>query len=422
LAALGFGLVPALHATRTELDVALKDETRGLTSRRHWYDARNLLVVSQVSICVVLLIATGLVWRSLDNRRSLDTGFDSRDVVVTSIWDREQSMSPESFVARLSELRNSLAKLPGVQAASLVTHAPMGLQIGGSTVDRGPSQETGVHQVTVNSLSPGFFDTLRVPLLAGRDFTEQDRAGNTPVAILSAKLAEGLFPGESALGQRVRAYGVFYEVIGVVGDVRYMRFDASYLSGTIYFSAAQVPFGNSPNLLVRSDRSNRSLTAAVVASVRAADPGRQHPVAQSYAKYMDEILAPERSATWLLGMAATIGLGLVSLGLYGVISYHVAQRTREIGLRMALGALRRQVLLLMLRRGLALTAVGTLVGGLAALGTSQLLRSLLHGVSTTDPVTFAGVCVLMIVTSTLACWLPGRRAMKIEPMEALRHD
>ncbi len=422
LAALFVGLAPALLFARADFHGVLKNETLGLSGSNRWYDARNVLVVSQVAVCVVLLIATGLVWRSLYNRRSFDTGFDSSNVLVASLWEREQSVNPSVHSESLEELRRTLNHLPGVRSASLVTHAPMGLQVSMAQVSNDRSEPREWHTVTMNSVSSEFFPTLGVPLLAGRDFTEEDRRGGIPVAIVSRRLAEALYPGTVPLGQHVYHAGKPHEVVGVVGEVRFMRFESPHIAGTLYLSAGQHPYADSPNLLVRTDQVSGTLQTAVTSMIRQADPGQQRPWMRSYEQYMDEVLTPERSAIRLLGLAGLTGLGLACLGLYGVISYHAARRTREIGIRMALGAHRDQVLLLILRRGLMLTGSGIVIGCGVALGTSKFVGPLLYGVGPADPLTYASVALVLVLLAALACWLPARRAAKIDPLEALRAE
>jgi putative ABC transport system permease protein len=422
LTVLLFSLVPAFRSTRAHLHEALKDEIRGLGVRTRWFDPHNLVITSQVAICVALTVATGLVWQDLQKRRSLETGFNPRNMVVASLWEREPSTSPEIFTARLETLRTEIEALPGVQSATLAQSPPMGPQIGVSGVSAGFGAGDRSRRVTVNIVSPGFFDTLQVPVLAGRDFSVRDRQESERLAIVSERLAEALYPNGNALGRPLNHAGVVREIIGIVGEVRHMRIEQPDLIGSLYVSSLQSPFDRAPHLLVRADRSDRALGGLVATSVRRADPGRQvHPV-RAYGQYMDDVLMRHRATMRMVWSAALVAVGLLSLGLYGVVGYQVSQRTREIGVRMALGALKRDVLILILRRGLVLIGVGTVLGWGLSMAVAQLLGNVLYGVSTVDLSTCLAAAALLVGVGVAACWLPARRASRVDPMIALRTE
>jgi putative ABC transport system permease protein len=215
---------------------------------------------------------------------------------------------------------------------------------------------------------------------------------------------------------------VVREIIGIVGEVRHMRIEQPDLIGSLYVSSLQSPFDRAPHLLVRADRSDRALGGLVATSVRRADPGRQvHPV-RAYGQYMDDVLMRHRATMRMVWSAALVAVGLLSLGLYGVVGYQVSQRTREIGVRMALGALKRDVLILILRRGLVLIGVGTVLGWGLSMAVAQLLGNVLYGVSTVDLSTCLAAAALLVGVGVAACWLPARRASRVDPMIALRTE
>jgi putative ABC transport system permease protein len=419
---LACGLVPALRSTQPELQSALKNETQGLTVRTRWHDLRNLLVVTQVTVCVVLLAGGGLMLRSLGSLEKTKVGFDYRHCLAAPVWNRDHSTPRAEYVQRLAELVNAARALPGVREACLCTHPPFSEDMAGTSVT---PEENRSHwaMVMCSVVSSDFFRTLRIPILQGRDFTPADNTNSDRVVIINRELQQELWPHQAPLGRRLYFGNAAYTVVGVAGNAFSWKIGAQDQAG-LYFCFEQNPptFSNGPRLLVRVNGSVRPLLGLVADLVRRFDPGHQAPLVEPYAEFMVAAFLPQRATAWVLSLASVAALGLVSIGLYGVLGYYVAQRTREIGLRIALGARRGQVLGAMLRRGLALTGVGLVAGLGLSLVAARLLAALLYKVRPADPLTLVTVSLLIPALTLAACFFPARRAANVDPMEALRYE
>lgn len=429
LTALACGLWPALQGTRLDLLTALKDETQGLTSRRRWWDARNAFLVGQVTASVVLLSTCLLLVRSLGQALRQDPGFDYGPCLYAQLWERDAVTAAAEHQRQLESLREAARQLPGVRHAALSYAAPLTMTTYSTQGSTRPGTESAAENRTVRqaNLSPDFFRTLGVALKAGRDFNAQDTRTSLRVALVNETVAAQLWPAASPLGRKLYLTGQEdgVEVVGVVPDLKHDWHDRNHLAACVYLPLTQTTdYGR--ELIVRVAEGGHpsvALTEALAALVRQHDPGQASArLLRPYAEVAEISLLPQRAAAWLFATGAAIGLGLVSLGLYGVLSYHVAQRTRELGLRLALGARRRQVLGLVLRRGLMLCGLGVAAGLLLARGGAQLLRNLLVGVEPGDLLTPLLVAALMLLVALLACWLPARRASRVDPMVALRGE
>lgn len=414
------GFYPAWRVSDVACHTAIKDDTGGVGPGRRWLDPRALLVAVQVAICVVLLVGGGLMLRSLGHLRSLPLAFDFDRCVVAGLWERDTAI-PEAEHRRVRrELLASVRDLPGVATAAIATHPPLGP---GSSATSVSAVENGrsVSGAFFGAVSPGFFDTLRIPVLAGRDFVPRDVEEAADVVVVNESLAGGLWPDQSALGRRLRFFGREYEVIGVVADACYWQVNSKPGAG-IYLCEGQGRVAGGGFLIARSSRETSPLRAIVAERVQQSDPGRARPYVADYEDLIAVGQVRQRVGSWVLGLASMVGLILVSAGLYGVLGYHVARRTREVGVRIALGATRDAILREMLRRGLAPVLVGIVVGGAVSLYGAGFLRALLHETSPADPLTLTVVVLLLLAVGTLACWFPARRAARIEPMEALRTE
>ena len=420
-----FGLVPALPATQSaRLGETLKEGGRAGGQGASRNRTRNLLVVFETAIAVVLLIGAGLLIRSFVRLQNVGPGFDPENVLTARIdLSREKYNLPEKAASFWSQLHDRLAALPGVEAVGMNTELPlsgqpndMPFRVEGRPAE--PNQRFGADFRRVNQ---DYLHSMRIPLKRGREFTEQEVRQGANVVVISETLASGVFGDDDPLGQRlllVMNEKTPLEIIGIVGDIRHRTLEADPLP-MMYLP---VPSTGSTNLTIKVSGDPLSLAAAVRGEVRAIDPDQPIAAIRTMEQVVAESVGAPRYRTSLLGLFAFIALLLAAIGIYGVSSYAVAQRTHEIGIRMALGAEPRDVQLLVIGRGIGLALVGVGAGLIGAFGLTRLLSGLLFGVTATDPLTFAGVAVILTGIALLASWIPARRAARVDPMVALRHE
>lgn len=431
IAGVAFGLAPALRASRLDLASSLKAGTPGTGQSKS--RLRSILVTSQVAVCLVLLVGAGLCLRSLVNARSIDPGFDTRNALVASI--DVQSFGYNEAHGRLlyQNLLGRVAALPGVRSVSLADLLPLSAseRVEGFTVEgsKAPAPRAGepgpaAHDVAV---APGYFRTMGIPLLRGRDFTERDGKGAPLVVIINDAMAKRYWPGQDPLGRRIVMGGEdnpnsrrVCEVVGVVKTGKYRTLGEDPLP-FMYLSYWQ-NYDPRMRLVVRTQSDPASVIAGMRRAVQALDPNLALYDVETMEQLMLLPLFPARAAGLLLGVFGGLALLLATMGLYGVMSYLVAQRTREVGIRMALGARRTDVFTLVLGNGMRLTIVGVVIGLAGALAVTRLLGSLLYGIRPTDFVTFASVSLLLAAVAFLASYMPARRATRVDPMVALRHE
>ena len=422
------GLAPALRVSRTDLNLALREGGRGLVgeSGRHW--RRNGLVIAQVAGSLIVLVAAGLFTRSLTRAESIDLGFDPHNVLNVSLDPGLQGYAQPRAEALLGELLHRAQMLPGVQSASLAFSIPLGIYNDGAPVyaeGQAPSPSGRVPGAIFNRVSPDYFTTMGIHLLQGRAFTDADTATSPPVAIINQSMAERLWPHRDALGQhfsRKAASGPFITVVGVVHDVK----NGSLLDtpGMYFYVPQTQDYSRTHVLQMRTAVPPASLAPAVEGLVRQLDPNL--PVYEVMS--MDKALQGANGyflfkvGASFAGALGGLGLLLAVVGVYGVVSFSASRRRHEIGIRLALGAQRVTVFRLVIGQAVLLVGLGIALGVVAALGVSRLLVSLLVGVSSYDPLTFIGVSAVLMAVALLACYLPARRAMKIDPMAALRHE
>lgn len=439
-----FGTVPALEASNPDLNETLKEGGRsGAGSGRH--RLRSLLVVAEIALSLVLLVGAGLMMRSFISLQNVDAGIKPEGVLTMNIaLPGAKYRDPEKRIAFFQQLLERVRAIPGVQSAGTNSGLPLtGNNWGRSlTVEGFPVLSVG-EAPAINHcvISPGYFTAMGIPILKGRDFDDQDIApakvpqlavrgesvpgASTGVTIIDERLAREYWPDQDPIGKRIR-FGPpednepWHTIVGVVGEVKHERLDASTRK-SVYLPHAQVPIGGS-RLAIRTEGRPESLIGAVRSQVRELDPDL--PVTRIMP--MTEVVARSvwqpRLYTALFGVFAAVALILATVGIYGVMSYAVTQRTREIGLRMALGAQRKDVLRLVVGQGILLAAIGVGVGLGAALALTRLMSSLLFSVTATDPLTFASVSVLLAGVALGACFIPARRAAKVDPMIALRYE
>jgi predicted permease len=424
VAAVLCGLAPALQARRTSLLGALRSDALGGRASR--LRLRNVFVVGQVAMSLVLVVAAGLFMRALDRAASLPAGFDQTHVDVVALDLSLGRLTAETGRAFARDLLERTQALPGVQSATIAVDLPLDggrMGFGALRVPGAPgAAPDGQLNAEWNIVEPGFFRTLGVTLVRGRDFTAQDAEGAPLVAIVNEAFARAAWPGEEAIGKRIdvdtddgfRAT----TVIGVAGDARFMSV-AEPASPYFYAPLAQV-YNGRINLLVKT--SGASAIPAVRALVRERNASLPVTEAMALAEITAVNTIPQRIAGAVAGTLGVVGLLLAAMGIYGVTAYAVSRRTREIGVRVALGADARDVMALVLRQGAILTAVGLALGvGVAAAG-AQVIQSLLYGVSGLDPVTFGTACAVFGTVALAATWIPARRALAVDPMVALRNE
>ncbi|HEY7894306.1 MAG TPA: ABC transporter permease [Gemmatimonadaceae bacterium] len=420
LTAVAVGVLPAMESTAPDLVPALKIDA-GATGRRH--RIRSVLLVSQIAVSMLLLIVAALFARSLVRARAIDPGFAPHDVDVVSLDLALAGYDDQRGVAQADALVDRAAHLPGARAAALSAVLPLGgtfIGYGAIVVDGRPAPngqdgwDSGWDVVT-----PGYFEVMRIPIARGRAFTEADRAGTGDVAIVNQHFATHIFGVADPVGRTFHSDKRTVTVVGVARDSKYGALDETPLD-FVYVPIAQ-RYRSSTNLLVRTVPGAR-LAQPLEHLVAELDP--RLPVLDQ--STMDDEVAlslfPQQLALLISGSLGLVALLLAVLGIYGVIAYSVAQRTREIGVRVALGAARGAILRMVLRQGMVLASIGVLTGGLLAFGATRLLSTYLFGVPPTDVVAFGGAAALLAVAAVAASWLPARQAMRVDPMMALRAD
>jgi predicted permease len=424
LTGLLFGLAPAIQATRPDLIPALKHETAVFSAGNRRWELRRLLVVLQVALSLVLLVGAGLFARSLRNLRAVDDGYHTDQVVTLALDPAQSGYKAEQLRTFYDQLSERVAALPGVKTATYTYYVPMsggfsryGIEVPGYQPP--PGEEMAVLQ---NQIAAQFFATFGIPLLLGREFSAQDTPESPKVVIINDRLARRFFGNESPLGRRITLENYKdLEIVGVVADAKYRTLKEA-LPQTAYLPFSQYDTLRERSLCVRAAGSASALAAALRREVRGLDP--QLPVfnAKTFAEQLSESVSRERLVALLSSFFGCFAVLLAALGLSGVMACGVARRTREIGIRMALGAPTSSVLWLVLRETLLLVCAGVGVGLPVALAATRLTEGLLFGLAPNDPLTVAMALVVMVVVAALAGYLPARRAANVDPMKALRHE
>jgi putative ABC transport system permease protein len=448
-----FGLLPALQAARADVRDALNEGGRsGMGSRRQGR-LRRLLVITEVALALVLLVGSGLLIRSFIKLRQVDVGFSAQNIVTMRVPLPQSKYSfpiaatdqrEPAGLAFFDQLLTRVRSLPGVEAATAATILPLG--VGESwgkfmTIDGRPeSSLERVPLVRFALISPEYFRTFGVEVIKGRSFLENDKGNSQPVAIINESLARRFFPNEDPVGktifmgppdnlrppeeQRPETRPLRRTIVGVVSDVKGSSLTQS-TSALVYAPLTQhrlEGWSNTLMLAVKSGVSPTTLTSAITEQVRGLDPDQPVTAVRTIDELLSRTLSEARFSLSLFGLFAALALILAAIGIYGVMATTVTQRTHEIGLRMALGAQRHDVLRLILRQGMVLVLVGVAVGLVFALGLTRLMSTLLFEVSPTDPITLVAITLLLAVVALLACYLPARRATKVDPMVALRYE
>lgn len=422
-----FGLAPALDASKTNLHETLKEGGRSGSAGAGRQRLRSLLVIGEVALTLVLLVGCFLMIESFNHLLDVNPGFDPHNVLTLQITlPATQYSKPAQMTGFYNTLLDRVSHLPGVKSAGAVDVLPFN-QFGNSGtffIEGEPPRAGEIWpHADVRRIMPGLFSTLRVPLKQGRVFTDGDTASSPHVAIIDDVLAREYWPNEDPIGHRVAMASStpeWYTVVGIVGNVRNRGFSAPR-KGVLYFPLAQWPKPHM-SLVIRTASNPDAVAGAVRQAVASID--RQQPVysVKTMEQYVSESVTDQRLAVYLLAAFAALALILAAVGIYGVISYSVSQRTHEIGVRAALGAQQGDILRMILRQGLWLALLGAGAGIVAALGLTQLMASILYGVKPYDPLAFVVVAPTLIAVALFACYLPARRATKVDPTIALRHE
>ena len=424
-----FGLVPALQASRFNLTGSLREAGRGGGETVRHLRLRNLLVVSEISLALMLLVGSGLLLHSLLNIFRVPPGFDPHGLIAFDLdLPGTRYGKSEQSIQFFHELLSRLQSVPGVDSASAVMPLPFSANSMRTSfqIEGRPVPESDAPATFLRCVGQDYFHTMRIPLLSGRTFSASDTREAKKVIIINQTMARRFFPNENPIGKRIQpsasdtADEPLREIVGVVGDVKHRTLWRAP-DPEIYIPYDQLAIGGM-TVVVRSSGDPRSLLPAVRAQVRTLDSELPLFGVRTLQDYISGSVAQRRFTALLLGLFAGVALLLAAVGLYGVISYGVAQRTHEIGVRVALGAASSDVLRLVLAQGLRLTLLGLAIGALAALAASRLLAGMLFGVSGADPLTFLVVALVFLAVALAACLVPARRASRVDPLVALRYE
>jgi len=423
------GLVPALQMSRPNLAGTLLEGTRAGAGTSGSRALRSLLVVLEVAIAVLVLIGAGLLLRSFMRLSRVDPGFKPQHILSAEFGltpDRIPLTSRGPFIERVLD---KIKTVPGVQSAALISDLPMGVGETVTTVEpegQVKDKKSEARFAALRTVSPGYFELMGVPLRSGRTFTEADRDGTTPVAVINDVMARDFWKGENPLGKRFTMGGAppTYTVVGVVAGIRYSGLQGE-LRSEMYRLEKQSPKDSVPfmmRIVMRTQGDPLALTSPIRAAVREVDPGQPVSSVRTLEDMVANSVAKQRFFLLLLGLFALLALVLSVVGIYGVTSYSVAQRTRELGLRMALGAQPGDILRMVIWETGTLTVIGVVLGLAAAYALTRFMESLLFNVKATDPLVFLGIAVVLIFVSVLAAFFPGRRATRVDPLVALRAE
>lgn len=417
-----FGTIPALRASRTSVAEALKEEARTTGRSRSRITWANALLAGQVAFSFLSLVTASLFLRSIQRAYDIDPGFQTEHLAVFMTNPGQAGYGKPQTMAFYKEVRERVAGLPSVESASWASNLPLWGRLTAGLEVEGRQQRSKADTITtvVNTVDLGYFRTAGIAIDRGRDFTEMDQEGSTAVAIVNEKLAHDYWPNEEALGKHIRlpSEKTMRQVIGVVTMANYSTLgEPPQLC--VYVPLKQ-SYSDGMVLYARSKGDPRQVLVPVQREVRVAGPQVSVDDVRTGRKIIDQALFTARMGVGLLSVFGLLALGLASVGLYGIMTYSVNQRKREIGVRMALGAAPESVLWLILKEGMSLVLAGVMIGLVAALGVAPLLARMLYGVSASDPISVAGAAAVLLAVALMACYLPARSASRLDPLAALR--
>jgi putative ABC transport system permease protein len=422
-----FGLVPALQASSPNVTGWLKDGARGASGGPRRNLARSVLVVSEVALSLMLLVGAGLLLKSFVRLLNTHPGFDANQVVTLDIpLSRQRYDTPEKRAQFFTELIDKAKSLPGVEAVGLVNNLPLSNSIDVldfEVAGRAPYPLGSLHQAHYTLVTPGYFDAIKIQLKQGRFLNDGDRKNSPPVMLINESMVKTYFPSEDPIGLRLILDPAQppIEIVGVVGDARRISLETR-AAPEFYFPFAQAPYRRM-NVVARSTNANPSpLVSAIRSLVTEMDRDQIIWQTRPLDQLVNASIADRRFNMWLLAGFAGLALILAVLGIYGVMTYSVRQRTHEIGIRMALGAKASDVVRLVIRNGMTLAVIGVVIGLAGAFGLTRLMTTLLFEVKATDVFTYATVAIGLQVVALVACYIPARRAAKVDPLVALRYE
>ncbi len=417
------GLAPALQAAKPAVYETLKaggrDASGGLGRNR----LLGSMVVSEIALASTLLIGAGLMIRSLQRLQAVDPGFDAERLLTMRVSLPLQRYPQDQIIAFSQKLREQLQALPGAKSVALASDLPLSGIVSGGPIELEGRQDTpagGEFRMYRHRVTPGFFSTLGIPFVKGRDFTADDHAQAPGVVIISEAMARRYWPNEDPIGKRLRQGTPWLSIVGVVGEVKYRGLPQNpNADPDIYLPLSQSPSGYL-FMAARSEVDPKSLVAAARDVLRNLDPDLPVYDIATMPEMVADQTAQSRFGAWLLSLFGVLALILAAVGIYSVMAYAVEQRSREIGVRVALGARSGDVLKMVIGQGMRLTLLGVALGLGAALALTQLMKRLLYGVAAADPLTYGAIALLLTLVALLACWIPARRATKVDPMIALK--
>jgi putative ABC transport system permease protein len=422
-----FGLAPALQISKTEVQGSLKESGRGASGSRRQNRLRQILIISEVALSLVLLVGGGLLFRSFLQLQSVKPGFDAHQLMTFRLSPSGTKYQRDAdFISFYDNVLQKIGAIPGVESAGAINTLPLakGPTLGFRIEGRAPLTLDKWPGANYRLVSADYFRTMNIPVSAGRAFTDRDKEGAPMVAVINQALARRDFANENPIGKRIafgsNAQANWFEIVGVVDNVRSLELQEEP-TAEVYLSSLQDQF-EGMSVVIRSGVEPASLIPSVRQAVAEVD--KSQPVAdiRTMENIVTAAVTQPRFNLFLLGLFGGVALLLSTAGIYGVTAYTVTQRTHEVGIRLALGAQVGDVLQMILRQGMLLISLGIVIGLVAALVLTRLLKSLLFGVSVTDPLTFIAVSLLLALVALLACYIPARRATKVDPLVALRYE
>jgi len=424
-----FGLAPAAQVSKAKFNESLKEANRGLAGGAGQRYTSGLLVISEVALALILLVGAGLLTKSFLNLLRVNPGFNPENVMTIPVSLPQGYREGQQQTAFFEQALRQIEAAPGVRAAGVTSSIPFGSVRGSNfSIQEQPPLPPGARpNATLYAVSPKYFDVMGIPLLKGRGFTELDAKGATGVAIIDESIARRFFPGDDAIGKHLTidvppgaGEPTPLEVIGIVGNAKHFGLERE-TGPQIYEAYLQHPFPGM-TLVVRTSADPLSMAPAIRSELRAMDRNLLISGITTMEDRVATSTLPRRFNTLLMTVFAAVALTLAAVGLYGALSHSVSQRRQEIGIRMAMGARGRDVLKLVVGQGMKLSLIGVAVGLAGAFGLTRLMAKLLFGVLPTDPLTFALVTAMLIAVALVACYIPARRAAKVDPIVVLRFE